>query len=171
MFSTIVTPVDGTEPSENALRYASELTEKYGARLILVHVLLRGFSVPAIQELAESKGFLDDMKDEIADVEIVPIASVAGVAAPVEVVPDKTLNKCGQLLLDRARASIKNGDNAHVRILDDDPAGAILQCAVDENADLIVLGSRGVGDLKSLLLGSVSHKVVENAKCPCLVVK
>ena len=42
MFSTIVAPVDGTEPSENALRYASELSTKYGARLILVHVLLRG---------------------------------------------------------------------------------------------------------------------------------
>lgn len=171
MFSTIVATVDGTEPSENALRYASELSSKYNAKLILVHILLRGFSVPAIQELAQNKGFLDEMKDEIAEVEIVPIASVAGVAAPVEVVPDKTLNKFGQLLLDNAKASMANNEKIQIRILDDDPAGAILQCAEEEDADLIIMGSRGVGDLKSLLLGSVSHKVVENAVCPCLVVK
>ena len=37
--------------------------------------------------------------------------------------------------------------------------------------DLVVIGSRGYGDIKSLFLGSVSHKVVESCACPCLVVK
>lgn len=171
MISTIVVPVDGTEYSEHALQFAAGLARKFDARIILVHVLLRGTSVPALQELAENKGFLDQMKDDIAEVEIVPIASVAGVAAPVEVVPDEALQRCGELLLDKARTSIDGVDDIQQRILDDDPAQAILQCASDDGADMIVIGSRGVGDLKSLLLGSVSHKLIENAECPCVVVK
>ena len=171
MFSTIISPVDGTEPSEHALQYASELARKHDAKLILVHVLLRGTSVPAMRELAESKGFLEEVKSDIADVEIMPVATAAGVAAPVEVVPDETLERFGQFLLKNAADSAHGIEDIQQRILDGDPAEAILQCAEDENASLIVIGSRGVGDLKSLLLGSVSHKLVQHSKCPCLVVK
>jgi nucleotide-binding universal stress UspA family protein len=50
------------------------------------------------------------------------------------------------------------------------PAEAILAAADKEKADLIVLGSRGLGPVKELLLGSVSHRVVTHAPCPTLVV-
>jgi len=50
------------------------------------------------------------------------------------------------------------------------PAEAILAAASSEKADLIVLGSRGLGPVKELLLGSVSHRVVSHASCPTLVV-
>jgi nucleotide-binding universal stress UspA family protein len=50
------------------------------------------------------------------------------------------------------------------------PAEAILSAAEKEKADLIVLGSRGLGPVKELLLGSVSHRVVTHAACPTLVV-
>ena len=171
MLATIIAPVDGTEQSDRALQSAAEFARKYNARLILVHVLLRGTSAPSIRELAETKGFLDQMENEIAEVEIVPVATVAGMAAPVEVVPDETLERFGQLLLDQAKTGVEDIDRLETRVLDGDPAQAILQCAEDEGADMIVIGSRGIGDLKSLLLGSVSHKLVENATCPCLVVK
>ena len=85
--------------------------------------------------------------------------------------PDEALKKFGDLLLDKARDSVEGVDDIQARILDDDPAHAILECAKDESADMIVIGSRGVGDLKSLLLGSVSHKLIEHAECPCVVVK
>ena len=52
-----------------------------------------------------------------------------------------------------------------------DPAERILACAERENADLIVLGSRGLSDLKGLLLGSVSHKVSHLSSCTCMTVK
>ena len=97
------------------------------------------------------------MKSDIADVEIMPVATAAGVAAPVEVVPDETLERFGQFLLKNAADSAHGIEDIQQRILDGDPAEAILQCAEDENASLIVIGSRGVGDLKSLLLGSVSR--------------
>ncbi len=51
------------------------------------------------------------------------------------------------------------------------PARAILEQARDLEATLIVLGSRGLGALGGLLLGSVAHKVVQLASCPVLVVR
>lgn len=171
MFKTIVAPVDGSGPSENALRYASGLAKEYGANLILVHVLLRGTSVPVMQELAEEKGFLGEVTNDLTNVETIPIATVAGVAAPMEVISDGTLEKFGHLLLDKAEAEVQGVEDVQKRIVDGDPAKAILDCVDDEHADLLVIGSHGVGDLKSLLLGSVSHKLIEDAKCPCLVVK
>jgi nucleotide-binding universal stress UspA family protein len=50
------------------------------------------------------------------------------------------------------------------------PAEVILAVAEKEKADLILLGSRGLGPVKELLLGSVSHRVVGHASCPTLVV-
>lgn len=50
------------------------------------------------------------------------------------------------------------------------PAEVILAAAEKERAGLIVMGSRGLGPVKELLLGSVSHRVVTHAPCPTLVV-
>lgn len=171
MISTIIAPIDGTEQSDNALSLASDMAQKYGARLVLVHALLRGTSVSIMQEIAEAKGFLDQVRDKLANVETIPIATVAGVAAPMEVLPNETLEDFGHLLLQSAESSISGVGDIAIRVIDEDPAKAILRCVEEENGDLIVIGSRGVGDLKSLLLGSVSHKIVEEASCPCVVVK
>ena len=171
MISTIVAPIDGTEQSESALRFAADIAQKYNASIVLVHALLRGTSVSIMQEIAEKKGFLDQVRDDLANVETIPIATVAGVAAPMEVLPNETLERFGKLLLESAKASVSGVSDTRTRVIDEDPAKAILQCVAEENGDLVVIGSRGVGDLKSLLLGSVSHKVVEEADCPCVVVK
>lgn len=171
MISKIIAPIDGTDHSDNALRFASDIANKYDAKLVLIHALLRGTSVSIMQEIAEAKGFLDQVRDDLANVETIPIATVAGVAAPMEVLPNETLEEFGRLLLKSAEDSITGVNEIELRVVDEDPAKAILQSAEEERADLIVVGSRGVGDLKSLLLGSVSHKVVEQANCPCVVVK
>lgn len=52
-----------------------------------------------------------------------------------------------------------------------DAADRILKTADSENVDLVVIGSRGRGGVEALLLGSVSQKVVNNAKCQVLVTK
>ena len=52
-----------------------------------------------------------------------------------------------------------------------DPTRCILASAEAHGADLIVMGSRGLGDLQGLLLGSVSHKVGHLAKCTCITVR
>jgi nucleotide-binding universal stress UspA family protein len=51
----------------------------------------------------------------------------------------------------------------------DGPALALLVAA--EGADLLVVGARGLGGFKSLLLGSVSQQVVQHAPCPVVIVR
>ena len=50
------------------------------------------------------------------------------------------------------------------------PADRIVAIADEEDAALVVIGSRGRGDVKSALLGSVSHGVASKATCPVVIV-
>jgi nucleotide-binding universal stress UspA family protein len=50
-------------------------------------------------------------------------------------------------------------------------AEEILTAASDHSADIIVMGSRGLGEFTALLIGSVTHKVLHAAPCPVLVVR
>jgi nucleotide-binding universal stress UspA family protein len=51
------------------------------------------------------------------------------------------------------------------------PAEKIITIAEHNNADLIIMGSRGLGGFASLLLGSVSDRVLHHATCPVLIVR
>lgn len=55
-------------------------------------------------------------------------------------------------------------------LLEGPVAEAIMNVAETRDADLIVLGARGMSSLEGLLLGSVSQKVIHHATCPVLVV-
>ena len=52
-----------------------------------------------------------------------------------------------------------------------DPAERILRHAEIDKANLIVMGSRGIGSLRGLLVGSVSQKVSQLAPCSCITVR
>lgn len=54
---------------------------------------------------------------------------------------------------------------------DGDPAREILKYAETHYIDHIVIGSRGLGNIKGTLLGSVSSKVIQNSKCPVTIIK
>ena len=69
-----------------------------------------------------------------------------------------------------ADASNRGIKDISLAIEDGDPGDRIVECATRENADLIVLGRRGLGQLKELFIGSVSHKVSQLAPCACLTV-
>ena len=56
-------------------------------------------------------------------------------------------------------------------VLEGSAAEAILNVAETRKNDLIVIGSRGLGQLRGLLLGSQSQKVLQHAPCPVLVVR
>jgi nucleotide-binding universal stress UspA family protein len=68
------------------------------------------------------------------------------------------------------RADMK-GVRAETVLAKGHPAQIILYTAKAEGADLIVVGSRGLGGMKGMLLGSVSSAVVHNSKVPVMVVK
>lgn len=50
------------------------------------------------------------------------------------------------------------------------PPDVVLGYAADVDADVIVVGSRGLGDFRSMVLGSTSHKIIQGAPCDVLVV-
>jgi len=52
-----------------------------------------------------------------------------------------------------------------------DPASEVVATAIGYDTDLVVVGARGLGGMARLLLGSVSEKVLRDAKCPVLIVK
>ena len=63
------------------------------------------------------------------------------------------------------------GLNYSVNLTKGDPAEEIINLAKAEDMDLIVIGSRGLNAIQELVLGSVSHQVVQKADRPVLVVK
>ena len=52
-----------------------------------------------------------------------------------------------------------------------DPASVILEASSAGKYDLIIMGSRGIGKFKELVLGSVSSKVVHHSSCPVMIIK
>ncbi len=73
-----------------------------------------------------------------------------------------------QPLADELKAE---GLDVITEILEGPPADAILRVADARDVDLIVMGARGLGSVASLLLGSVSQKVLAHATCPVMVVR
>jgi nucleotide-binding universal stress UspA family protein len=59
----------------------------------------------------------------------------------------------------------------HTELIEGDAAEAIIDVATTRNSDVIVMGSRGLGRLSGLVLGSTSQKVVSHAPCPVLIVR
>jgi len=76
-------------------------------------------------------------------------------------------------ILEKAVKEVKRKGlgNFQSTMLHGDPAHAIIEFARKNSVDMIVMGSRGLGTLEDLFLGSVSHKVSHLAECTCVTVK
>lgn len=91
---------------------------------------------------------------------------------PLGVDVDERLNEEGHAATEPYRNYLDTtGVSYEVRYHDGDPATVICDVAEQEHADLIVMGTRGMSTVSELFLGSVSHKVIQHAKCPVLTVK
>jgi nucleotide-binding universal stress UspA family protein len=146
MFKNILIAVDGSPHSERAVEEAVDLAKTTGASLTAVAV------TP----------------------DIVPFVYVGGYGG---MVPPQSL---GDLHEQSSREHERMLDDVLGRLAEDveirkvvvqgSPAQAILEQVKDGGHDLIVMGSRGRGELRSLLLGSVSHHVLQASPVPVLVV-
>ena len=76
----------------------------------------------------------------------------------------------GQQLLEAARTQVGDAAPVEIQLVEGPAAQAILRIAADAGCDMIVMGSRGHGQLSGLLLGSVSSVVAQRAECPVLIV-
>ena len=173
MFQNILVSIDGSRQSECALDVAVDVARQYQASLHLVHAVLRECSIDDLREIADRMGMAGEVSEELSNVEIVPAGFAPGADVPIVVVPETALEKIGTLLLEKARKKASDAGLREVRshVMDEEPAQGILAYADGNDVDLIVTGSRGRGPLKTLILGSVSHDLIEGSQCPCLVVK
>lgn len=139
---TIVVGVDGSEGGGEALEFAAREAALRGARLRIVSA----WQVPAA-------------------------AYGGGFAPPLDPATWDAVRAAAQKVVDDALAKVKERHpslEAEVVSEQGQPADLLLEQAGD--ATMIVVGKRGLGGFKSLLLGSVSQQVVQHATCPVIVV-
>lgn len=174
MFKTILLATDGSDHANKAARIAGDLAGRYDADLVVVHVLLRDHLDEGLRHYAEVERLADSRPLSQA------VANIPEGRFPVSMVPtnggdteEEILNAVADHILRAAADTAKAIGARKVRMVTEDgnPAQRILQCAEAESADLIVMGSRGFSDIKSLVVGSVSHKVSQLAPCPVMSVR
>jgi nucleotide-binding universal stress UspA family protein len=173
----ILVALDGSEPSDKALELASDIAHLRGAELVLLHVVSDQPLSDGERHMAEVE-YLDEVLSGV------DVGGVLRARGDPRVVAQQLLTHYGEIarrlreaignrLLDQAR--VRAGDKG-VRTVANlleagDPAPTIQRVAQDQGVGMIVMGSRGLGDAKGLLLGSVSHKVAHLATCTCVTVK
>ncbi len=147
MFKTILCAVDGSDHSLRAASTAARLAAALGSKLIFLTVT---------KEIATSNPVRQYMKLEQLTGE-----------------PQYILDAAVERIMQRAKEEAETAGAPEVRmeVRVGPPARTIVQVATEIEADAIVLGSRGLGDLEGILIGSVSHKVTSLARSTCIVVK
>ena len=156
MARSIVVGTDGSEPADVAVRRATELASREGARL---HLVTAYHDPQIVQETTvwtnEPKGVIDTGRTE-------------GGPHPETV----DLREVAESVLKRAaRDAVSKGVEVETHARKGHPAEVIIEVAKQEQADLIVVGSRGLTGIKRYLLGSVSSKVSEHASCSVMIVR
>jgi nucleotide-binding universal stress UspA family protein len=141
MFSKILVPVDGSDNSHRALDAALLLSEKLGAKVTAIHVM-----------------------------EDIPVLHIQSEKLLREVL--YAYKKESQLLLSKcSEIATRKGLSINTKLLQGNVGSTILDFCEKEKYDIIIMGSRGMGNFKELILGSVSSKVVHHSRCPVLVIR
>jgi nucleotide-binding universal stress UspA family protein len=176
MFKKVLVAIDGSDQSRKAVRVAVVLAP--GGEVLLVHSVEDDRLDRDTTQMAETEGLVMEEPDgpgPDADTGpptvIWPSLLAAGFGVRQEV--SRARVAAGQLILEQARRDAQDAGagNVHKLLTRGRPAEQILEIAEQENADAIVLGSRGRSDFTELLFGSTSHKVLHQADRTCVVVR
>ncbi len=139
----IVFPIDGSHYSKKALRYAEDMNLLIGSEIHLITVVQMGYAA----------------KNTGGEVNFYP----EHVVHPREDAENHLRD--AKALFESMNIEVKSS------ILMGDPAQMIIKYADEIAADLIVIGNRGLGAISRAFLGSVSHKVLHQARRSVLIVK
>lgn len=169
MIGKILLAVDGSQHALRAIDLAAELAVKLDAKLFIVHVLMHGrpsvelVNMVEVEHLVkESLGiaspgvryvpgtYLDILNNRIEEARTASVISAIG-----DQIVANAKAHCLELGVRTVETSVLSGDYAE----------KILLAAQKHSADMIVIGSRGLGSIQSTVLGSVSQKVLHHAKC------
>jgi nucleotide-binding universal stress UspA family protein len=140
---SILFPTDFSEGSAEALKYAVEFANRYGAKLYVLHV---------IYDIAKASGWY------------VPHVSMDAIYKDIQEGAKKELDNFGVNEL----GGLKNIE----RIVQTGvPYQEIMNCAVKNKIDMIIIGTHGRTGIDRILFGSTAAQVVRNAPCPVLTVR
>ena len=141
MFSKLLVPVDGSENSFRALEAAIFLSKKIDAHVTVMHVMQKPPTV-YIHPQKELEELLLNYRREA----------------------EQILARCEEI-------GNRNGVELKRVIIEGDVASKILRFAEKEGLDMIVMGHRGSGRFKEMVLGSVSQKVLNQTKRSVLIIR
>ncbi len=103
---------------------------------------------------------------------LLPTGDWVTVSGPADRDLEKLLTEAAENLLARYQRECEAaGRTAQARLLRGTPRETLCQVAAQEQPDILAIGSRGLGSVERLVLGSVSDYVVHHAPCPVLVVR
>ena len=137
----ILCPIDHSDCSKEALKYAVSFAMKDEAKLYLLHIIdIRSFNDSLVS-----------MSQQIPDKE--------------------TLEQLRMKLLDCIPEDIRDDMDVEATVIQGIPFAEIISTAKEKEIDMIVIGSHGRTGISHMMLGSVSEKVVRKAPCPVLTVR
>jgi nucleotide-binding universal stress UspA family protein len=136
----ILAAVDGSEPSQRAIRLAADLASKYGAQLTLTHVLSPLWIPPEVYGLS------------------------------IEAIQDAHAKEGQKLVTDAEKHVHAPGMHIDRVVLEGVPADALADYAKANGYDLLVVGSRGQRAVSRVVLGSVSGRLAHLCQVPLLIV-
>jgi nucleotide-binding universal stress UspA family protein len=151
LFSKILVPIDGSEPSFHAAHLASNIANKFNSEIIVLYVVVS----PSKSEYANLTGLVTPKQIDMI-IENAKKQARDWFNRIEDMIKEKNPN------IKVSTKVILTGVAVY---------GEIIQYAGQENIDLIVIGTRGRSAVKKLLLGSTASGVVTYADCPVLVTK
>jgi len=148
LIKNILVAVDGSKSADKALDFALDLAQKYSSKIVLISV----FEPLSVSMITLGIG-------------LSPVNLATHIDGLVE------FRK--KILLDALKkAKNTNSELVVTKILAEGrPSDKIVETAKEQQCDLIVIGSRGLGGIKEFFLGSVSDRVADHAQCPVLIIK
>ncbi len=145
MFKRIVVGTDGSDTASQAVERATELAKLAGAELNIVS---------AFEPVSKNR-LAAEQRDAPADVQY-------------EISPTEDVN----LTLEAAAApGRKDGIDVHIHPVQGDPSDAILNTAEKIDADLVVVGNKGMTGARRFILGSVPNNISHHAPCSVMIVQ
>jgi nucleotide-binding universal stress UspA family protein len=175
MTDRILVATDGSQPGERAVACATELSDKLNRGLSILHVQLHTRPSVELTRLAENEHLLDHLARQDQFSGHPPASSLGAFYEDTrgEVERAWVIEAIGREILARAHAHAEAGGARDIRsrAAAGDYADEILDMAEAEGASMIVLGRRGLGRLREVLLGSVTQKVLHATDRTVVIVR
>jgi nucleotide-binding universal stress UspA family protein len=141
MFSNLLVPMDGSDNSFRALNHAIFLSQKITAQITALHVM-----------------------------EYLPVVYIES-QQTLDAIFSKHLQESKNILNKSREIEDKNSVRVETELRKGDASSNIIEYSKKENFDTIIMGRRGMGKLRELVLGSTSTKVLSHSDCTVVIVK